>query len=59
MNDDPEGRKFLDGLKLDGFGDYPSSLFDNIREMLLNTRSAQPLDAYSAPNAIANTVNKE
>ena len=57
MNDDPNGRKFLNGLKLDGFGDYPASLFDNIREMAQKTRNIQPGLASSATNA--NTVSNK
>jgi phosphonate transport system substrate-binding protein len=42
MNDDPDGSKFLNGLKLDRFGEPSASLFDNIREMVSKTRNAQP-----------------
>ncbi len=42
MKDDPEGREFLKGLKLDGFGIFPPSLFDSIRDMANQTRKAQP-----------------
>ena len=42
MADDPEGRTFLEGLKLDRFGDYPPSLFDSIRRMAEETRKALP-----------------
>ena len=42
MNDDPDGRKFLNGLKLDSFGNPRSSLFDNIREMALKSRGTPP-----------------
>jgi phosphonate transport system substrate-binding protein len=42
MADDPEARPFLEGLKLDGFGDFPPSLFDNIRRMADETRKAMP-----------------
>jgi len=59
MNNDPDGRKFLDGLKLDGFGDSPPSLFDNIRMMVLKTRGAQPSVASSTSNVNAGTANKE
>jgi len=46
MAENSRGRGFLNGLKLDGFGDYAASLFDNIREMNLHTRKARPwLDA--------------
>lgn len=50
MNSDPEGRKFLTGLKLDGFGDFPAELFDNIRQMVLDTRGGQPI-AQSSPSS--------
>jgi len=43
MSDDPEGRKFLNGLKLDGFGEASLPLFNNIREMVLKIRSSQSL----------------
>ena len=59
MNDDPDGRKFLNGLKLDGFGEFPSNLFENIREMALKTRSGQPKVNPSASTATARTVKKE
>ena len=42
MDKDPDGRKFLEGLKLDGFGDPRPDLFDNIREMVASVRAAQP-----------------
>ncbi|MAF46886.1 MAG: phosphonate ABC transporter substrate-binding protein [Rhodospirillaceae bacterium] len=42
MADDPKGRTFLEGLKLDRFGDFPPSLFDNIRHMANETRKALP-----------------
>lgn len=42
MADDPKGRTFLDGLKLDSFGDYPPRLFDNIRRMADETHKALP-----------------
>jgi phosphonate transport system substrate-binding protein len=41
MKDDPEGKVFLSGLKLDGFGAFPPSLFDSIREMANGIRKAQ------------------
>ena len=41
MDEDPEGRQFLDGLKLDGFGDARPGLFDNIRHMAVLTRGAR------------------
>ena len=59
MSDDPGGRKFLDGLKLDGFGDYPSSLFDSIRQMVLETRGVQPSVAFSDSSVNTSTVNKQ
>ena len=40
MSDDPMGRRFLEGLKLDGFGVFEPSLFDGIREMADDTRKA-------------------
>ena len=42
MADDPKARPFLEGLKLDGFGDFPPSLFDDIRRMADETRKALP-----------------
>jgi len=48
MADDPQGRTFLDGLKLDRFGDYPPSLFNNIRQMANKTRQSLPWLASSA-----------
>ncbi len=42
MKDDPEGRYFLEGLKLDGFGVFPPSLFDGIRKMAERVRILQP-----------------
>ena len=59
MNDDPNGQKFLKGLKLDGFGESPPSLFDNIREMVLKTRGAQPQTGTAASNANVSTATKE
>jgi phosphonate transport system substrate-binding protein len=41
MAEDAQGREFLDGLKLDGFGDFPPSLFESISEMVEETRKAQ------------------
>ena len=40
MSDDPDGRVFLDGLKLDGFGEHPADLFDDIRQMANDTRKS-------------------
>jgi phosphonate transport system substrate-binding protein len=40
MSKDPEGRKFLKGLKLDSFGDSRPKLFDSIRDMVSKTRWA-------------------
>ena len=34
MNQDENGKALLAKLKLDGFGDYPDSLFDGIRANL-------------------------
>ena len=42
MPDNPKGREFLKGLKLDRFGDFPPGLFDNIRQMADETRKALP-----------------
>lgn len=42
MSNDPDGRVLLDALKLDGFGDFPPSLFDSIRGMATRTRKAIP-----------------
>lgn len=42
MKDDPGGVEFLNGLKLDGFGNFPDSIFDSIREMAERTQKAQP-----------------
>jgi len=42
MSNDLEGKKFLAGLKLDGFGDSPPELFDSIRDMAAKTRKALP-----------------
>ncbi len=42
MANDPAGRTFLEGLELDGFGDFPPSLFDDIRRMADETRKALP-----------------
>ena len=42
MADDPKARPFLEGLKLDGFGDFPPSLFSDIRRMADETRKALP-----------------
>ena len=40
MQDDPTGREFLTGLKLDGFGKFEPSLFDSIRKMADDTHKA-------------------
>jgi phosphonate transport system substrate-binding protein len=42
MASDPEGKEFLEGLKLDGFGIYPPSLFDSIRDMADRLKKAKP-----------------
>ena len=42
MNDDPDGRPFLKGLKLDRFEETSPGLFDNIRKMALKIRSGPP-----------------
>jgi len=59
MDKDPDGRKFLNGLKLDGFGSSPPNLFDNIRMMALKIRSPQLRDNSTVSKAEANTVNTE
>ncbi|MBC8337374.1 MAG: PhnD/SsuA/transferrin family substrate-binding protein [Rhodospirillales bacterium] len=50
MESDPEGQKFLDGLKLDRFGDFSPSLFDNIRRMADETRQSLPWLASKTKN---------
>ena len=42
MNDDPDGRPFLKGLKLDRFEEFSPGIFDNIRKMALKIRSGPP-----------------
>lgn len=42
MAGDPEGRKFLEGPMLDGFGEANASLFNSIREMAEQTGKAMP-----------------
>ena len=42
MKRDPEGRPFLEGLKLDAFGLHPPYLFDDIRAMADRLKKAQP-----------------
>jgi len=59
MNENTDGRKFLKGLKLDGFGDFPPSLFDNIREMIVKTRNAQPNGNSLISNSDLNSVIKK
>lgn len=59
MNEDTEGRKFLDGLKLDGFGESKAGLFDNIREMVVKTRGTQSLESSTAPGANSVKAAKE
>lgn len=58
MNDDPDGRKFLEGLKLDGFGDSQPGLFDSIREMASKTRGIRPEADSSVSNEGAYTAGK-
>ena len=59
MEADPRGRKFLDGLKLDSFGDFPASLFENIREMVLKTRTLQPEARSATPGESVSMVRME
>ncbi len=40
MSEKPEGRAYLDGLELDGFGEFSPDLFDGIRRMANDTRKA-------------------
>ncbi|GBE44011.1 ABC transporter, phosphonate, periplasmic substrate-binding protein [bacterium BMS3Bbin10] len=40
MSEEPEGRQFLAGFKLDAFGDFPPELFDGIGQMANDTRKA-------------------
>ncbi len=40
MSKEPTGRQFLDGFKLDTFGDFPPELFDGIGQMANDTRKA-------------------
>ncbi len=42
MARDAEGRKLLSGLMLDGFGAFPSDLFDDIRDMAGEVKKAKP-----------------
>ena len=58
MNGDPDGRKFLDGLKLDDFGDPPPEIFDNIRQMVRKIRNPRLLDDSTASNAGPDTAVK-
>lgn len=39
MNSTPDGRRLLDALHLDGFGNYHSDLFNDIRVMAMQLRS--------------------
>jgi len=55
MADDPDGRVFLEGLKLDGFGDFPRSLFNNIQEMAAKIRSSHLDNRRPAVKASINT----
>lgn len=59
MQNDPEGRKFLDGLKLDGFGEAKAGLFNNIREMAVKTRKAQPWNDTQALQLSPNSAIRE
>ncbi len=59
MNDDPNGRKFLDGLKLDGFGEAPPNLFENIRQMALKVQNVNSKPNLASLNTSANSVTKE
>jgi phosphonate transport system substrate-binding protein len=42
MKHDPEGSKFLKGLRRDAFGLHPPFLFDDIRDMADGLKKAQP-----------------
>ncbi len=59
MDEDPDGRKFLNGLKLDSFGESPDSIFKNIREMAQKIRTGNPLDGSTASNENANTIKRQ
>ncbi|MES9971293.1 MAG: phosphate/phosphite/phosphonate ABC transporter substrate-binding protein [Candidatus Thiodiazotropha sp.] len=43
MDDDPAGKALLDNLKLDGFGHFSDSLFNEIRAMAHRIKSADPI----------------
>ena len=49
MNQNPEGKTLLSDFKLDGFGDFPPSLFYDIRTMANQTRK----DFYRLPTVAA------
>jgi phosphonate transport system substrate-binding protein len=51
MAADPEGAAFLEGLKLDGFGTYPPTVFDSIRVMADRLKKAQPWLASTGEGA--------
>jgi phosphonate transport system substrate-binding protein len=59
MHEDPDGIKFLNGLKLNSFGNSPPSLFNNIREMAKKIRSGHSLKDISSTNQGAVTVKME
>ncbi len=50
MKQDPEGKSLLADLKLDGFGDYPPSLFYDIRKMAKQTRKVVSRSSPAAAN---------
>ena len=58
MSDNPDGRKFLDGLKLDGFGGSPPHLYDNIKQMALKIRESNNKSALSVSRSNDKTVLK-
>lgn len=56
MADDPEGRVFLEGLKLDGFGAFSPNLFDGIRQMAERTYKTLP---WLASAEVSKKVSKK
>ena len=59
MSSDPHGRILLEALKLDGFGDFPPSLFDGIRDMATRVQKALPWIAAAEERTKKLTVEKE
>jgi len=59
MSQDPAGRKFLDGLKLDGFGEAKAGLFDNIRNMATKTKNTHPRSKAGKLTSNVNAALKE